>query len=303
MTVPRTQIRNYIAARLKLDIPVGNRVFTNRRSTLFQEELPAICIEYGIDNKNVLDGDKYHAKTYENTVQLSIIVAVEEVQEVDVDTQQSTNGQDLVDLLGNKVERSLGNDWRLAKLLDGYDPNENYFGLVNGLRIVGGDMHEVDTDSGRKLLAQEIGVVLFYENQAFDNLRLPDFSQYYFGFTGFEDSEIEGTIPSVATAGHIDLQFDQTTQNGTLIGIIPGGRYASFALVQMQNASNPGSFASVGDSADIDRLMKTDDIFLNYVNQYMTLPQHFYSSDTEVNLYLTGSPMTQGSGRVVVHYG
>ena len=190
MTVPRTQIREYIDALLIAKIAdVGGRVFLNRRSKLFNEELPAICVEAGDEPMDVRSGDKYHPNTYERNLQLAIVIGVEETLEADQDPQHTYNAEALLDTIGHKVEMALGNDWRLARLLDGFDANTNYQGLADGLRIIGGATYDPADENGRRIVAREIGVVITYETQAFENLRHPLFKKGSLEFVGYEDYE------------------------------------------------------------------------------------------------------------------
>jgi hypothetical protein len=190
LQTPRTQIRQYVATLLSANVDVGGRVFTNRKSRLLTEELPAVCVEYGTEPMEVRSGDKYHAKSYERALQLSIVIGVEGTLEAGQDPLQTYNAEDLLDVLGDQAEMALGYDWRLARLLPDFDPNTNYQGLADGLSIKGGATYDVSEDVERKIVAREIGVVIYYETQAFDNLRLPKFKTAHFEYGGdYEDYE------------------------------------------------------------------------------------------------------------------
>lgn len=300
MTAPKeTLIRNYIATLLRNEADVGNRVFTNRKSVLFKEELPAVSVEYGVDNYEIAAGDKYKAELYEHKLNLSIVIAIEDVPADGVDQLQNQEGQDQLDLITKKVKDALGHDWRLSRLLADFDPNDNYEGLANGLHLLGGATYEIDTGSEQKVIAREIGMVVFWTDDAFPEIRFSPFQEYRFTVG---ETVSGGSIPEIVSTNHVALDFDDSTPNGSLIGIIPAGKYASFAVIQVSSAFDADVLATVGDAGDTDRLMENTDSDMDEVYQYMTIPNHLYAAATEINLYLSGT-LSIGSGRVIVYYG
>ena len=66
----------------------------------------------------------------------------------------------------------------LARRLKDFDPNTNYEGLTHGNRLVSVTPYEVDTDSERRMLAQDLRWVVPYQTNAFVDKKYDSFEAY-----------------------------------------------------------------------------------------------------------------------------
>jgi hypothetical protein len=276
---------------LREEVPgVGGRVFTNRPSVLFKEELPAICVAYGDDPRTVLSGSDFKVKEYRSDQQINIVIAMEAT------TEGAESTEDELDYFGQQVENAFKRDWRLARRLVGFDPSGHTTGLSHGHRILSGRTYET-TDGEKPLLVREIRFVVPYQQASYVPVRSPYFREMYV--------EVLTSIYTSApvTIGYhlaIDIDFD-TPQGGVSLGTIPAGKTAAFVVVIVSEAFDGAAYVTIGDTQDNSRLFGSPDALLDTENMYMTPPLYEYESGSEIFLYLFGSP-TVGEAKAVVYY-
>lgn len=174
--VTRAVIRHYLVDMFKDEVDVGNRVFANRPSDAFLEELPCLFLFFEDEPTEIIVGDRFGVKVYQRTAQLNVCVVCEGLRTPDESAKNK--GEDFLDFLGHQVEQAFYNDWRLARRLKDFDPNTNYEGLTHGNRLVSVTPYEVDTDSERRMLAQDLRWVVPYQTNAFVDKKYDSFEAY-----------------------------------------------------------------------------------------------------------------------------
>ena len=104
-------------------------------------------------------------------------------------------------------------------------------------------------------------------------------------------------IPSA----QLDFSFgDVTTQ--TIFSATSGQRITKVELI-IDVAFDVASTLSVGDGANIRRLMDTGQNYPTIAGGYVTQPFHRYATNTDVTLTINaGMGATQGSGTVIIYF-
>lgn len=175
----RAEIRHYVVDLLKLRIEdVEERVYASRPSPLFLEELPCICVFFETEITDIMVGDQYHVKEYQRNAQLVVCVVTEAYRTPGDASEDGQLGDDFLDYLGLQVEQAFFNDWHFARLLPDFDPNTNFHGLTLGQKLVSVTPYEVDTESDRRMLAQDLHWMLPYRTRGYPNREYATFEEY-----------------------------------------------------------------------------------------------------------------------------
>lgn len=77
--------------------------------------------------------------------------------------------------------------------------------------------------------------------------------------------------------------------SGILMAIPSYGAYIHEVRVEVEQAFDPGITATIGDNADVDRLMGVDDFNLQTIGTYQTNPLYSYSPGSFIFVYLSAS--------------
>lgn len=169
----RAQIRRYIKEMLTAEVDVGGRVYTGRQnSPLFKSELPAIHIHFGDESAEVNVGSEYFVKTYLKKMQVNITAVV--ANQVSGDSDLSVlDAEDYLDDLVHQVERAFHDDWMLARRLEGFDENSDYFGLTHGNKLLGSITYDVESDSDVTCIGSVLKYELPFEDDGYPDRRYP----------------------------------------------------------------------------------------------------------------------------------
>lgn len=178
LVVTRAQVRKYAVALLKANVDVNDRVYANRPSPGFLEELPAIFVFFESEVTEIISGDRYHVREYQRNAQLVVCSVVEANRIPGDSSEEGQRGDDFLDYVGHQIEQAFFSDWRFARLLPDFDPNTNYHGLTLGSRLVSATPYEVDTESDTRLLAQDIHWLLPYRTRGYIDRKYKSFNEY-----------------------------------------------------------------------------------------------------------------------------
>jgi len=173
----RTVIRRYLVNLLKANIDVAGRVFPNRPSPLFLQELPCVLIHFGQEPAEVIAGDMYSPKQYQRNLRTNIDVITEELIDPDSLLNESQKTEDKMDFLAWQIEQTIFDDWTLGRNLPDYDP-EVPNGLTLGMRLVNTEPYIIDDKTERRILANRIQFETPYETDAYKLKRFKDFDEY-----------------------------------------------------------------------------------------------------------------------------
>ena len=201
----RSQIRHYIINMLKDEVDVGGRVYANRpTSPIVLEELPSVCVYFGDETTDVIAGSGFHVKEYERKALLVITIQVEEIIDPTTPINESTKGDDYLDFLGHQAERAMFHDWRLARRLPDFDPEERRAGLTHGSRLEGVSTYEPETEGERRVIAQDLRFLIPYRTPGYKDLKLDDFQSYYAALirVGSDETTIDRVL--LAAEGEIE---------------------------------------------------------------------------------------------------
>jgi len=182
MTVPavrtRAQIRRYAVELLKANVDVDNRVYANRPSALFLEELPCICVYFESEVTDIVSGDRYRVKEYQRNAQLVACAVVEGNRTPGDESEEGQRGEDFLDYIGYQIEQAFFSDWLFARQLPDFDPNTNFHGLLLGSKLISVTPYEVDTESDRRMLAQDLHWLLPYRTRGYIDKKYASFEEY-----------------------------------------------------------------------------------------------------------------------------
>ena len=103
-----------------------------------------------------------------------------------------------------------------------------------------------------------------------------------------------GGSPSI----ELDFTYTDFVSGHLPIGILKANKNIEEIKLIIENAFDTGSI-TVGDSGDNSRLVSVSDNEATYASSYMVESDFVYPSDTMVNIYFTGAPVT-GSGKIVI---
>lgn len=105
-------------------------------------------------------------------------------------------------------------------------------------------------------------------------------------------------------AQSVEVIITPSSPSSELIHTISNGRRVSFVTVTVTQPFNTPATISVGDSAQHDRLMTSDQNDLMSISDYSTTPAYTYASgsDTDINFYFNANGATQGSAVVAITY-
>lgn len=193
-TVLRSQIRHYIINLLREEVDVGGRVFACRpTSPIFLEELPSICVYFGIEENETWIGETFYPKEYRRHLPVAITIAAEDILEEQDTLNVSNRGDDYIDWLGLNVERVLAYDYQLARRLPDFDADKKFQGLTNGSKLDSTVPYEVETDTDRRIIGQTLRYIYPYITPVYLDLRLPDFKSFYAAITkvGVTDETVD----------------------------------------------------------------------------------------------------------------
>jgi hypothetical protein len=88
------------------------------------------------------------------------------------------DADDYLDYLGEQVERLLFHEWELFRKLPDYDPTGDTEGLTLGSALLSTKPYHVNTESGRRVAAQDLTFALPYRSATYLDKRLSDFNSY-----------------------------------------------------------------------------------------------------------------------------
>jgi len=112
-------------------------------------------------------------------------------------------------------------------------------------------------------------------------------------------------IQNVTSTGGVrietDFDFNDIAAGFKLIGSISGKRILRVALI-INTIFDGGLQITIGDSAAQARLMVIADNSPDSSNVYVTEPDEYYSTVTNLNLYFPIGNPTVGSGTAVIYY-
>lgn len=176
--VTRATIRKYAVQLLKDNVDVGGRVYANRPSALFLEELPCLCVFFETEATEIIAGDRYHVKEYQRDAQLVVCAVVEGDRSPGDVSENGQHGEDFLDYIGFQIEQAFFSDWRFARQLPDFDSNTNFHGLLLGSKLVSVTPYEVDTESERRMLAQDLHWLLPYRTRGYVDKKYKSFDEY-----------------------------------------------------------------------------------------------------------------------------
>ena len=78
--------------------------------------------------------------------------------------------------------------------------------------------------------------------------------------------------------------------SGSLFVTPPGGAFITEVRIDVTAPFEDGLTCTIGDPADVDRLMESDSADLQTVGTYTTYPQYGYGGVEGINVYLSFSP-------------
>jgi hypothetical protein len=100
---------------------------------------------------------------------------------------------------------------------------------------------------------------------------------------------------------YITADFDFSDGYTKVIGTIPASSAVQDVALTITTPFDGYTTISVGDDLDNTRLMDTTDNIPSVSDTYLADSNYIYTNDTQVNLYMTGSP-TVGQGTVIVYF-
>lgn len=118
-------------------------------------------------------------------------------------------------------------------------------------------------------------------------------SRFLFVPTNISETQLTGL-------SYITTDFTYADGYSKTIGTIPDSAAVQNVALTIDTPFDDG-YISVGDAIDNSRLMGTGDNIPSVADTYIADSNYIYLSNTQVNLYITGSP-TIGSGTVIVYY-
>lgn len=189
MTHERTAIRYYLKNLLVDNVDVGGRVFVNRPSPIFVEELPLVNVFFTSEKPELWSGDDVIPHIYRRHLKCVIHVCVAQpVNDGPVNTVNTA--EDEVDLLADQVERSLFDDRFFEKKLTGYDSStRDNDGLLAGVILESVTPVIVDTESETRIVSQELVFNLLYYKSTQSTARTDPFLSYYMEIN--RDTEVD----------------------------------------------------------------------------------------------------------------
>lgn len=174
----RTAIRRYAVDLLKGSVDVGGRVYANRPSPVFFDNLPCVLVYFQAEPAEVVVGNQYSVKEYQRNLRLVVDILVEEQVDQSVEHEFNQAAEDLADKLAFEVERAMYRDWTFARQLPGYASEGPDCGLLLGLRLVDTTPYNIDSDGDRRIVAQRIEFEAPYMSAGYVDLKYADFLQY-----------------------------------------------------------------------------------------------------------------------------
>ncbi len=192
MTIERMHIRHYVTELLKAKIDVGGRVFANRPSKVFADELPIVMVAFASENVAPWVGDARRATVQERELTLHVELLAEEPPAANkTNPNEGCEAEDTLDRLSDQVERTLFGDPFLEKNLPNYDPDRlDNEGLATGLRLESVDAFDVNTRSEKRVVGQQLTFVLTYVKDVHAKKRLPNFATYSTRIVNSADSAV-----------------------------------------------------------------------------------------------------------------
>lgn len=117
MASRRSEIRQRVAELLKGKTLAGDRVFSNRASATWSEELPIIAV---YTRGEIVEDQNTAPREYKRTIDLVIEVVAEgpEVDPTNPNPSDKTPAEDVLDEICDSVEKELGRDDRLGETLN-----------------------------------------------------------------------------------------------------------------------------------------------------------------------------------------
>lgn len=193
---------------LKTRVDVGGRVFANRPSPLFLEELPCICVHFGPEPTTVITGSPKIPRDYERNLTLYVDIINDDPIDEESTPEQSQKNEDFVDEIAFYIERAFDDDIFLAKDLPDYNPRDKTkdaraIGLTYGRVLSSTDPYNADSKGDRRVIGSRLSWQLPYGTSAVIDKKLEDFNEYNAKFQkvgATEDTvdptllEAEGTI-------------------------------------------------------------------------------------------------------------
>jgi hypothetical protein len=109
------------------------------------------------------------------------------------------------------------------------------------------------------------------------------------------------SVAAAAASGSVVREFAYSTASPLLIGAVGAGKRVIEVEVFIETAFNAGTpTLSVGDAGNTSRLMATTDNNPLVADSYAAKPGYKYAAQTNVNLYITPSSASAGSGFVIL---
>lgn len=184
---------------LKDTVDVGGKVFANRLSPVFLDEVPCVLVYFKKESLDVYVGDKYNPKTYERNLTLIVdILITDDVDPTSLDNENDST-EDKLDDLATQVEKAIGDDPKLKKMLKGYDPNRvEVPGLLFGSALTDVEPYTVDIEGETKKAGQRLVYNLVYESKAWVEKKPVDFNSYKMSIYEVKDGKVTDQVLSEA---------------------------------------------------------------------------------------------------------
>jgi len=199
----RTSIRYYLTDLLKKAVDVKDRVFVNRVSEIYDEEMPLVLVNFMEEPCTVFHGDNRQPDKYERKLKVQISVITEQELRPDLPINENPHGEDAVDRLGSQIEDALFEDSFFAKRLEGYTGPSSE-GLLISLQLDAVKPYAKDVESSRELIGQKLEFTLCYVRSVRKRKRLKEFLQYGAAITR---TNVTGeTVDPVLTAAEGDVR-------------------------------------------------------------------------------------------------
>lgn len=156
------------------------------------------------------------------------------------------------------------------------------------------------TSSDRELWLVSVPAVDYVREAFFGALSLLGFPDSY---NPESDQAAEYGSEIIASLTQIyppaEIVITPATTFPVLLKAMLAGENVDEVLVVVDTAFDAG-ILTIGDAGDVDRLMPATSNNLLSAGQYQVSPEYIYPADTDVLVYLTGSPTT-GSARIVLY--
>lgn len=118
------------------------------------------------------------------------------------------------------------------------------------------------------------------------------------------ESELDSLIIGGAAGSlHVEFtSFDWVTGGHLDLGIVGSSRTINRVSLEIVNPFNNSSSFTVGDTADDDRFLSTDDINPEEQGKFHTLSDYYYTEQTLLRLFFIGSTApTTGYAKLAIY--